>query len=487
MSNALSEVTKLKRQIYTRLARLAWQNRLISGIEDVPDQILTENQISYRCCEHKERAILRERIRLALGLPAAEVDRRATLGQMAELALKERSCRPAAVEMMAVACDRCPIDRYVVTDACRNCVAHYCQNACPKGAITIVHNRAYIDRNRCIECGRCAASCSYHAILQITRPCEHACAVGAINSDEQGIARIDGHKCVSCGACISACPFGSISDHAQIVPVIQMLAQAEKPVYALIAPAFVGQFGPKVSPDGLKGGLLALGFSGVIEVALGAEEVARAEASEYLARRAAGDEVMTTSCCPAFVGLIRQHYPEQAGLISHTPSPMEQLAATVKATDSDALVVFIGPCIAKKTEASRSANVDAVLTFEEIASMLVARDINLAAVAEPVPLADAGSLGRGFAKSGGVANAVLQCMPEGVESPQVVRANGLTEAVAACDALRAGTLGANLLEGMACPGGCVAGPGTLINPIAAEKLLDRFCRVENVQTKKAGN
>jgi len=487
MSNALSEVTKIKRLLYTRLARLAWQDQLVAGIEDVPDQILAENQISYRCCEHKERAILRERIRLVLGIPVKEVSRHATLSQMAELALQPSFRRPATVEMISVACDRCPIDRYVVTDACRNCVAHYCQNACAKGAITIVHNRAYIDRSRCIECGRCAASCSYHAILQITRPCEHACAVGAINSDEQGTARIDARKCVSCGACISACPFGSISDYTQIVSVIQMLKQSQKPVYALIAPAFVGQFGPKVSPDQLKGGLLALGFSVVTEVAQGAEIVARAEAGEYLARRAAGDEAMTTSCCPAFVGLIRQHYPEQAGLISHTPSPMEQLAAAVKQTDSESFVVFIGPCIAKKAEAASSAHVDAVLTFEEIASMLVARDINLAAVAEPVPLADAGSLGRGFAKSGGVANAVLQCLPEGIESPQVIRANGLTEAVAACDALRAGTFGANLLEGMACPGGCVAGPGTLINPIAAEKLLDRFCRAEPVQAKKAGN
>lgn len=488
MSNALSEVTKIKRQLYTGLARLAWQDELIPGIEDLPDQILAGNQISYRCCEHKERAILRERIRLALGLGAEDVNKHDTLTQMAESALLGLLPRSTnAVETITVACDRCPIDRYVVTDACRNCVAHYCQNACPKDAITIVQNRAYIDRSRCIECGRCAASCSYHAILQITRPCEHACAVGAVKSDEQGIAKIDEQKCVSCGACISACPFGSIGDYTQIVPVIQMLKQVDKPVYALLAPAFVGQFGPRVTPGALKSGLLALGFSAVIEVAQGAEAVARAEADEYLARRVAGDQVMTTSCCPAFVGLIKQHYPEQAGLISHTPSPMEQLAGAVKATEPSALVVFIGPCVAKKTEAARSAQVDAALTFEEIASMLVAREINLASVAEPVPMNDAGPLGRGFAKSGGVANAVLQCLPADARPLQVVKANGLAEAVAACDALRAGRLEANLLEGMACLGGCVAGPGTLINPLAAEKLLDRFCLTEPMPAKKVGN
>lgn len=486
--NALSEVTKIKRQLYTRIARLAWRDELVTGLEDVPDQILQENEISYRCCEHKERAILRERIRLILGLRGDEVERHATLRKMAELALsKVGQAQEAVVEMINVACDRCPIDRYVVTDACRNCVAHFCRNACLKDAITIVNNRAYIDRSRCIECGRCAASCSYHAILQITRPCEQACAVGAISSDEQGTAQINAEKCVSCGACIASCPFGSISDYTQILPVIQMLKQQERPVCALIAPAFVGQFGPKVTAGALKSGLLTLGFTQVLEVAQGAEEVAAMEAEEYLARRAAGDQTMTTSCCPAFVRLIKRHYGDQAQQISHTQSPMLQAAQKVKATAQQPLVVFIGPCVAKKVEAASRPAVDAVLTFEEIASMLVARGINLAAMAATIPMEDAGPLGRGFAKSGGVAQALLQHLPSDCEPPTVLRANGLAEAISACADLCAGKPVANLIEGMACHGGCVAGPGTLINPLAAEKLLERFCQSTSPCTRNVGN
>lgn len=488
MSKALSEVAKIKRQLYTHIARLAWQNELVAGIENVPDKILANNDITYRCCEHKERAILREKIRLTLGLKAESVTRHTTLHEMAELALARVDKKPdCVVEMMTVACDRCPIDRYVVTDACRNCAAHYCQNACPKDAISIVNNRAYIDRHRCIECGRCAASCSYHAILEITRPCEQACAVGAIKADEQGTAQIDDDKCVSCGACIDACPFGSISDHTHILQVIHMLQQKEHPVYALVAPAFVGQFGPKVDGDIVKSGLLNLGFQQVIEVAQGAEEVAALEAEEYVERRTAGAETMTTSCCPAFVRLIHKHYPEQVELISHTPSPMVQLAHTVKNTDPDALTVFVGPCIAKKAEAAPLEAVDAVLTFEEMACILVAKDLNLAATAAKAEMEDAGPLGRGFAKIGGVGKALLAHLPADCEPPVVLKADGLQEAKAACDDLRAGKMEANLIEGMACQGGCVAGPGTLINPLVAGKLLDLFCQAGQATDKRASN
>ncbi len=488
MNKTLSEVTKIKRQLYTAIARLAWQDQLIEQIDNVPDDILANNEINYRCCEHKERAILREKTRVILGLPAAQVSKHASLRSMAELVeTRPFSKIPCAVEMMTVACDRCPIDRYVVTDACRNCGAHYCKNACPKNAITIVNNRAYIDRSRCIECGRCANSCSYHAILQITRPCEQACAVGAIRPDVDGVAQIDDSRCVSCGACINACPFGSIGDYTHIIPAIKMLKQTERPVYALVAPAFVGQFSPKVSSGAVVTGLKQMGFQEVVEVAQGAEEVAALEAAEYVERKQAGAQAMTTSCCPAFVQLIAKHYPEQRDYVSHTPSPMVQLAMTIKTSNPDALVIFIGPCVAKKAEAANTPHVDAVLTFEETACLMVGKGINLATMPETDEMHDAGPLGRGFAKSGGVTDALVAYLPSGCVAPMVRQANGLREAIAACDDLRAGHLGADFIEGMACQGGCIAGPGTLIDPRVADRLLERFCKSAESDKKATAN
>lgn len=487
MTASLSEVQKIKRLLYTSIARMTWQDELLERIDDLPDEILETTHINYRCCEHKEKAVLKERIRIALGLAPEEVAKHATLREMAEQALHTDRKRECTMEMMTVACDRCPIDRFVVTDACRNCVAHYCQNACPKDAITVINNRAYIDRSRCIECGRCAKSCSYHAIVEITRPCEHACAAGAIHADKTGVAQIDCEKCVGCGACVNACPFGSIGDYTHILRVIKMLRQTERPVYALVAPSFVGQFGPKAGAAALKNGLLELGFTHVIEVAKGAEDVARAEASEYLERMEAGQKVMTTSCCPAFVGLIRKHYPELQDLISHTPSPMAVLASEVKGADQMAFTVFIGPCLGKKGEAAKLPQVDAVLTFEELACLLVARDINLAAASTIGDLQDAGPMGRGFAKSGGVTAALMAALPDNCHPPLVKRANGLQEAVSICKDLAGGKLDASFIEGMGCEGGCIAGPGTLINPLVAEKLLDRFCQAPVEVKRSTGN
>lgn len=488
MNTTLSEVTRIKRQLYTAVARLAWQGKLVDQIDNVPDEILANNDINYRCCEHKERVILREKIRVILGIAAAGVGKHASLSAMAQLAETRTDFkRDCNVEMLSVACDRCPIDRYVVTDACRNCGAHYCKNACPKNAIAIVNNRAYIDRSRCIECGRCANSCSYHAIVQITRPCEQACAVSAIRPDEDGVAQIDCDKCVGCGACINACPFGSIGDYTHLLPTINMLKQTEEPVYALIAPSFVGQFGPKVDSGAITTGLKQLGFQEVIEVAQGAETVAALEAAEYVERKRDGAEVMTTSCCPAFVELITKHYPDQSHCVSHTLSPMLQLAISLKDQQPNARLVFIGPCIAKKAEAAKVPYLDAVLTFEEAACMLVGKGINLASVSGEQEMADAGPLGRGFAKSGGVTEALVAYLPPNCALPVVEQADGLRAAINACDQLRAGHLKADFIEGMACEGGCIAGPGTLINPRVAERLLDRFCKAADTEKRAMGN
>ena len=129
--------------------------------------------------------------------------------------------------MLSKACDCCPIDKIVVTNACRNCVAHNCVNVCPRDAIKIVNKQAYIIRELCVECGLCAKACRFGAILEIERPCIRACAVGALHPGENKIAAIDHDKCVECGACIEACPFGAISERSELLPVIGFLKSKE--------------------------------------------------------------------------------------------------------------------------------------------------------------------------------------------------------------------------------------------------------------------
>ena len=490
MANQISELIKVKRTIYTNIARWSLEGNLVEKISELPETLQQDFALASYCCEHKEQAILKERIRVALGLLPGQVKKHSCLAEMAKVALSS-GMHPTeeqpTIEMMEVACDKCPIDKYVVTDACRNCAAHHCQSSCPKQAIFISGNRAYIDGNRCVGCGLCVKSCSYRAIIEVTRPCEAACAVKAIKPSERQIASIDQDLCVSCGACITACPFGAVADYTQLVAVANALRRKDRPVYALVAPAFVGQFGPKVQPAALRTGLLSLGFTNVLEVGKGAEAVAAAEAAEFREKMAAGDDFMTSSCCPSFVALVNKHFPDLKPNVSHTPSPMAVIAQEVKDSDPSAYTVFLGPCVAKKGEAAGLPQVDAVLTFEELAALLVAAGINLAAVnaigdlAEPVdPLA------RGFAKSGGVSKALMAALQ--LPAEQFAQANGLSEACGILRQAAKGQISASFIEGMACQGGCIGGPGTLINPKVCQSLLDRYCQTQQLPTssKAAG-
>lgn len=473
----VSEVAKICRKVLAEVSRHAFSGNLKENIGEILATVVTEDGPRYRCCVHKERAVLKDRINLALSQPIGT-----HIIQAADDALAGRTADMPLMNVLPEACDRCPIDKFLVTDACRNCVAHSCIASCPKKAILVVQNQAFIDKSKCVECGLCKKSCPYGAIIEISRPCERACELSAITAGSDRRAVIDYSKCVECGSCKVACPFGAIVERSEIVQLIQKLKAPER-VYALLAPAFIGQFGPKVKPEQVIAALIKLGFHQVKEVAFGADIVALEEAKEFISSVPDEKTFLTTSCCPAFVSLIEKHLPEIKDNISTTVSPMVAQAKLIKAEDPAAVVVFIGPCLAKKSEARRYPElVDFVLTFEELGSMMMGADINLAEVAAEPSDSEASGAGIGFARAGGVTNAVAQILQQ--TAPEVplksCRADGLAECKDLFQKLKQGGLDANFIEGMACTGGCVGGPGVLADQRVTTKLVELYAGTASV-------
>ena len=398
-----------------------------------------------RCCIYKERAVVSSRVRMAMG---------------------GDHTNPCVVEVMSVACDECPVTQMTVGPACRGCIATRCVHACPKDAIHVVNHRAEIDHSKCILCGKCLNACPYGAIIKNLRPCERGCKVGAISMGEDRKASIDYSKCISCGTCTYQCPFGAIMDKSYIVDAIETLRGARKwdyHVYAVLAPAIMGQIAPATLGQ-LVTGLRQVGFHAVREVALGADMTAQAEAGELLEKK-----VLTTSCCPAFVDYVEKNFPQIAGRVSHTPSPMVMIGRHIKQQDPKARVIFIGPCVAKKKEfqlGKTMGAIDCVLTFEELYPLLESKGIDITAL-EEAPLDEASGYGRAFASSGGVAAAVAQALKELGVKPEDFQLNaaacsGIDACKAALFKMSKGIGDVNLIEGMACEGGCVQGAGILI-------------------------
>ena len=489
MSNSMrgvyTSLAQIRRTVFREVARLAYESQ--SGDygwgDELPHEIIPGDVATYRESVFLERAIVGERIRLAMGLPLQGVDKPAKLSEgVAEAAKPETYYQPPLINVIKFACNACEENSYKVSDACQGCLAHPCREICPKGAITFKDKKAYIDQEKCIKCGRCANVCPYGAIQHHERPCAVACGMNAISSDEQGRAQIDYSKCVSCGQCLVNCPFGAIADKSQIFQVIQAILAGEE-VIAEVAPAFVGQFGGKGNVDKLREAFKALGFTGMEEVALGADLCAVQEAEDFLEEVPDKIPFMGTSCCPAWSVMAKMEFPEHADCVSMALTPMTLTARLIRKQHPNAKIVFVGPCSAKKLEAQRrsvKSEVDFVLTFEEMAGMMEAKDIDYTKLAGEgssdfeVASAD----GRSFAVAGGVANAVVNAIHR--EHPdmdvKVTNAEGLDECRKMMKAAVKGKYNGYLLEGMACPGGCVAGAGTLqpINKTAgAVKLYSK--------------
>lgn len=451
-----TKVQHLKYKVLREVARQAFNDTLLLNLLDIPKMIVPGKTPTMRCCVYKERAILGERVKIAMG------------GD------KEN---PNIIEVIDIACDECPAAGYEVTDSCRGCLAHRCEDVCKRGAISFDHNHvAHIDKSKCVECGQCAKVCPYSAIVNRKRPCQAACKIKAISINDNNAAAIDNNKCIQCGACVYQCPFGAIMDKSFILNVIDLIRKSENntkyKVYAIVAPSISSQF-TYAKLGQVITGLKELGFHTVIEAALGADMVAQAESKEL-----AEKGFLTSSCCPAFVRYINQAFPDLLPLVSHNPSPMTAIAKYIKGTDKDAKIVFIGPCTAKKAESQLEdvkPFVDAVITFEELQALYDSKDIDITALKEDV-LDNASYFGRIFARSGGLCDAVTEGLKEqNIDFElKAVACDGIEACKMALLKKSKNVLDANFIEGMACSGGCIGGAGCLTHGEKNKAEVDKY-------------
>lgn len=453
-----TKVQYLKYKVLREVARLAWNDSLLENLLEIPKTIVPGKTSTMRCCVYKERAILGERVKIAMG------------GD------KEN---PNVIEVIDIACDECPAAGYEVTDSCRGCLAHRCEDVCKRGAISFDHNHvAHIDKSKCVECGQCAKVCPYSAIINRKRPCQMACKVKAISINEDNAAAIDNDKCIQCGACVYQCPFGAISDKSYIINVIDLIKKSQNnskyKVYVMVAPSISSQF-TYAKLGQVITGLKKLGFYTVIEAALGADMVAEEESVE-LAQKG----FLTSSCCPAFVQYIKSAFPNLLEYVSHNLSPMGALAKYIKSTDETAKVVFIGPCTAKKAEAQLEnvkPYVDCVLTFEELQALFDSKEIDITTLEEDV-LNNASYFGRIFARSGGLSDAVAQGLKEqNIDFElKAIPCDGIEACRVALLKKSKNVLDANFIEGMACLGGCIGGAGCLTHGEKNKAQVDEYGR-----------
>ncbi|HUM83085.1 MAG TPA: 4Fe-4S dicluster domain-containing protein [Lachnospiraceae bacterium] len=453
-----TKVQYLKYKVLREVARHAWNGDLLETAVGIPKDIVPGKVPTMRCCVYMERAILEKRVKLAMG-----GDRK----------------NPNVIEVIDIACDDCPAGGYQVSDACRGCLAHRCQDVCPRDAITLdERQKAHIDKTKCVNCGKCAQVCPYFAILDRKRPCENSCKIKAISMNEDGSAKIDNKKCISCGACVYQCPWGAISDKSYILDAIDMLKNSDDnkkyKVYAVVAPSISSQFtyarlGQVIT------GIKKLGFYHVVEAALGADMVAYSECAEL-----AEKGFLTSSCCPAFVSYIRKDFPDMAGNISHNLSPMATIAKYMKEADPACKIIFIGPCTAKKAECQLpevKKYLDTALTFEELQALFDSRDFELDTFEEDV-LDNASYFGRIFARSGGLTDAVAEGLKErGLEGKfdyRPVRCSGIEECRMALLKASKGRPDGNFIEGMACIDGCINGAGCLTHGRKNKSEVDAY-------------
>ena len=481
MKESYNDIIKIRRMVFADIARIAYDDVDLKKLGDETYRLIPGEKAQYRENVFRERAVIGERLRLALGLDARTAAETGPISEgIEEIDVDTRVYTPPLVSVIKIACEACPTRSVIVTDNCRKCLAHPCKNVCPKNAITIEKRGAVIDQVKCIKCGHCKNECPYHAIVEYDRPCSASCGVKAIGSDYLGRAEIDDSKCVACGNCIQECPFGAISDKSEIYQLIKTIKSGKK-VYAIIAPSFAGHFGALTTPEQVFAGIRQLGIQEVIEVGLGADITTLNEANEFIETVPEKEPFMGTSCCYSWKLMVAKNFPEINDYISESSTPMVYSSHYIKKNHPDCKVVFIGPCISKKLEALQEHvkdYVDFVITFEELMGMFVAKGIEPSEIEVEGKIEQASVTGRGYAVGGGVAHAVEARIHE-INPDQNVRiecAEGLADCVKLIKLAKVGLKNGMLLEGMACNYGCIGGPGTVVTAARARKSVTDFSK-----------
>ncbi len=469
-----NNVMIVRHRLLTELVKLWHKKELIEKIDRLPIELSPRgSNHTGRCCIYKERAVWKYKSLPLLGLDMSdETDELTPLSEyvmMAKRRTEEGRLKDNIMCVIDEACSACIQVNYEISNLCRGCIARSCMTNCPKNAVHInpKNGKAWIDHNDCTSCGICHKSCPYHAIVYIPVPCEEVCPVKAIRKDANGVERIDESKCIFCGKCLNACAFGAIFEISQVFDILHNIRNGQKMV-AIVAPSILGQFNTTI--EQVYGALKEMGFADVIEVAQGAMDTVSNEAHELLEKIEEGQPFMTTSCCPSYVELVEKHIPTLKPYVSTTKSPMYYTARIAKEKHPDAKIVFVGPCLAKRKEAQRDEEVDYVMTFEEMASVLEGLAINIGESPEYVMKFQSVREAHGFAQAGGVMGAVksyLKFDASKVEGLQIADLNKKNIAMLRAYA-KTGKTPFNFCEVMACEGGCITGPSAF-NSIAAAK------------------
>ncbi len=313
-----------------------------------------------------------------------------------------------------------------------------------------------------------------------TPACMEACLFDAMQIDDRGNVSIDAARCVGCTACLEKCHEHRLTESKEALPVLRHLHKNKRPVFALVAPAFVGQF--EATAGQLRTALKTMGFRGMVEVALFADILTLREALEFDRHiQQDGDYLLTSCCCPIWIAMIRKVYHELSNHLPGAVSPMIAAGRAVKQLwETDAITVFIGPCTAKKAEAREpdiADAVDYVLTFQELQAMFAFCDIVPADMPEE-NREHSSAGGRDYAHSGGVSEAlkrtVARLNPNRTIPVKARSVDGVPDCRALLKQLVEGKVDANFIEGMACKGGCVGGPKRLTSPDQATEQVKAY-------------
>lgn len=475
MAGVLNNAIIIRRELLTRVAKLVTSGKLVDDIDRIPAEIRPKGGESYRCCVYKDRAMAKYKLLALMGFSAQDVDADfVPLARYAQKALERNVVPSVPLSVVHEACSACVKVNYVVTNMCRGCVGRPCMVNCPKEAIEFKDGQAHIDHVKCVNCGICQGNCPYRAIIYTPVPCEEACPVGAITKDEKGVEHIDDSKCIYCGRCIVSCPFGAVMENTHIIEILEAI-KSKKRVIAMVAPAIAGQFRQPLSK--ILSSIKEIGFDEVIEVASGANETTDVESEEFIERMEGGAAFMTTSCCPSYVATIKKHIPDILENVSHTGTPMHYTAKAARAKYPDAVLVFVGPCLAKRHEVIIDPYTDYMMSFEEIGTTMIAMNINVAESQDMVLDKSIYPSSRGYAVTNGVMTAVVQKLGDRAKDYTTIVIDGIDKATIKQMRMYSKKAPANMIEVMSCQGGCVNGCNTLANSRIAARQVEESTKL----------